>query len=107
HMYQIQLANPVEGSLEGLLANPADHPVTLVTGWNWLGYPLNVTMELNAALVNLTATPGDVIKYQNAFATYYEGYGWFGTLKNLVPGQGYMYHTDATVSKTFTFPTGQ
>ena len=106
HMYQIQVANAIEAILNGPLANPADHPVTLATGWNWIGYPLNVTMDLNAALANLTATPGDIIKYQNAFATYYEDYGWFGTLKNLVPGQGYMYHTDSTVSKTFTFPAG-
>jgi hypothetical protein len=32
----------------------------------------------------------DQVKSQFVFATFYEGWGWFGTLTDLQPGEGYM-----------------
>ena len=104
NMFQIELSNAVDFTLSGPLADPSDHEITLANGWNWIGYPVNQTLTVANALANLEATPDDIIKYQNGFATYYASYGWFGTLKNLEAGKGYMYHSLNTNNVSFTYP---
>ena len=62
-------------------------PLTLPGEWTWLSYPLQSPAAVADAL-QYNAQQGDQIKSQQAFAEYYEGYGWFGTT-TLEPGQGY------------------
>jgi hypothetical protein len=75
-------------------------------GVNWISTYVDITMDdLKAALI--AATPGVAISIKsksNGFANY-NGTRWIGGLKNLVPGQGYMYKSTATENKIFIYPT--
>jgi len=48
------------------------------------------SMALSAALSSLKLVNLDYIKSQASSATYYTGYGWFGSLTSMYPHQGYM-----------------
>ena len=60
-------------------------------------------MELSYGLSDLLPAEGDIIKSQNAFATYSGGL-WSGNLKYFVPGRGYMYQSHAAAGDSFVFP---
>ena len=64
--------------------------IPLVSGWNWNGYLPQVPLPVDAALSSLSLVNLDYIKNQTKSATYYEGFGWFGSLDMLYPGEGYM-----------------
>ena len=60
-------------------------------GWTWIGFPAQEIMDLNLALNGFPAYQGDRIKSQTEYAEYISSSGtWQGSLRNLVPGQGYM-----------------
>jgi hypothetical protein len=65
-------------------------PINLVSGWNWIGYLPQDPVPIADALAILTLEEGDYIKNQTASATYYEGFGWYGSLEDLEPTDGYM-----------------
>ena len=103
-MYRIATTEDGNFSLNGLCADPAEHPITLKQGWNWIGYVENVALEHNTALANMTtASENDFLKSYLNFATYYEGYGWWGELETMEPGQGYMIKVANPGS--FTYPS--
>ena len=107
-MYKIETSTTCTVTLEGTAVNPADHSITLNPGVNWIGFYGVQSMSVSAALTNLTATTGDVITSQDGFsATYHATYGWGGDLTTLVPGQAYLYTSQATTNKTFTFPASK
>ena len=104
-MYMILLDTNTTLTLNGRLANPADKVITIATGWNWIGYPLNHPMSLEAALSGIQPHDGDVIK-DMAFSATYSGNTWEGSLTQMEPGKGYMYlNTGATM--TLTFPSSK
>lgn len=76
--------------------------IPLVTGWNWVGYPSELNMQVNTALSNLNFADGDFIKGQNGFAVYDQFLGWIGSLDYLVPTRGYMLKVSAI--DTLTYP---
>jgi len=45
----------------------------------------------------------DIMKSQNGFATYYDGYGWYPGDFTMNPGQGYLYLSNAATNKTLTY----
>ena len=102
-MYEIFVSSNCTITLDGTLANPIEHPITINSGINWMGFPVSESMGLYAALVNLTPLNGDIIKDQRGSATYYNG-TWYGALNTLEPGKGYIYKSNATTVKTFCFP---
>ena len=102
-MYMIEISGPCTFTLSGTPVTPANHPVTLVPGFTWISYPLSQSMTVNEALSGLTPAIGDVIKSQNGMAMY-TGISWQGTLTHLEPGKGYIYKSNATTDKTFSFP---
>ena len=103
-MYMITVQTACEITLVGMPLSPAEHPVTISNGANWIGYPLNESMTLTEAFSGFP-TNQDVVKSKNASATW-NGHRWVGQLSNLVPGQGYIYQSKASGNKTFTFPSG-
>ena len=103
-MYEINVNGNVELTLNGLVANPASHEITIHSGWNWIGYPVQQSMSVANALANLNAANGDFIKSKTAFSTYEDG-SWTGGLNTLQPGHGYMYYSSAANTKTFCYPT--
>lgn len=88
----------------GEYADPADHPITMSPGWTYIGYVPTETILINEALAGLDATEGDIIKSQRAFANYYDGYGWYGSLTRLYPGEGLKYKSLNEEEVTFTYP---
>ena len=105
-MYEINVNGNVELTLNGLVANPANHEITINNGWNWIGYPVQQSMSLANAFANFTPANGDLIKSKTAFATYENG-EWTGGLNTLDPGYGYMYKSTANTTKTFTYPSNR
>ena len=102
-MYKIKMNQAGYSDLYYYNARPDLHPITVVPGWNYIGYVSDYEMDLNEALMGLEPSDGDMIKSQYAYANYYEGYGWFGSLNYMEPGKGYMYKA----ADTATFIYGQ
>ena len=103
-MYMINVSEDQELSINAPLADAADYTIELVPNWNWIGYPSNnANVDINVALNNLTPAAGDRIKTQNnGFAEFAFG-KWMGALRQLVPGQGYMYNNKSGETKTFVY----
>ena len=101
-MYQIKLNSACEITLEGIPLVPAEHPVIISNGVNWIGFPLNEGMTLTEAFAGFPANQ-DVVKSKTSSATW-NGQRWVGQLTTLEPGQGYIYQSKATENKTFVFP---
>ena len=78
----------------GLLI-PGSAPVPVNTGWNWIGYIPNYSLEVNNALKSLKDSGivqnGDLIKSQTSFAQYIGGNlnKWIGNLEYMTPPNGY------------------
>ena len=102
-MYKIKMNEPGYSYLYYYNARTDRHPITVVPGWNYIGYVSNNIMDLEDALIGIEPSNGDMIKSQYAYANYYEGYGWFGSLNYMEPGMGYMYKA----ADTATFVYGE
>ncbi len=103
-MFMIQMETEHTLNVSGILVNGEDIPITIsADGWSWIGYPMNTTQEINAALADLTPATNDILKAREGFSTYYPGLGWIGSLTSLTPGYGYMYQSQDTESKTFHY----
>ena len=103
-MYMIRVDNAVTATLTGTPADPANHPITLASGWNWIGFPTVNAMTLDEAFAGITPNEEDVVKGTAGPATYTTQYGWNGSLTGLEPGVGYMYKNNGE-SMTLTYPS--
>ena len=101
-MYQIQVSTGCTITLTGVPVDPADYPITIHSGVNWIGYLSGGSMTVEAAFSGLNPVNGDIIKSKDTYATY-NGTKWRGGLGTLEPGKGYIYHSKATEDKTFTY----
>jgi hypothetical protein len=79
-------------------------PVTLSEGWNWIAYTPFVSTNVNTALAGADPQLGDRIKSQYGIAIYGTSNQWEGSLKTLESGHGYMYFSNASQKKQFTWP---
>ncbi len=71
---------------------PIEVPITLISGWNWISCMLTTETPIEEALRQLIPSDGDMIKGQGANSTYDSvAKEWVGTLRTLIPGQGYIY----------------
>ena len=75
--------------------------VTFTAGWNYVPCPYQVSTALGQAFGSLALASDDTLKSQTAFTTYYVGFGWFGQLSSLEPGQGYKMKTAGGGPATF------
>jgi hypothetical protein len=103
-MYKIQTSTACQITLTGVPVNPADYEITVNPGNNWIGFPCGESMSVTDAFSGLHPVNGDVIK-SKAGSSIYQGTGWRGNVETLVPGQGYIYQSKATESKTFAYGT--
>ena len=101
-MFKITVENACEITLEGMPINPADHPVTLLNGNNYLGFPFNQEMTLLTAFAGF-AVNSDKVSGHTVNATYTRG-RWNGSFSALQPGKGYIYNSAASEDRTFVFP---
>ena len=100
-MYKVQMSQADNLHIMGKKVDPQATPITLVAGWNWVAYNGSQTISITDAMADMDPRDGDVVKGQRGTAMY-DGYEWFGGLKSLVPGQGYMIQT--TDARTFRYP---
>jgi hypothetical protein len=105
-MYQIKTTNNIPLSVEAQQVVPEEHPINIAPGWNWIGYPCTTVNQVSTRLTNFPSHNEDILKTHNAVTTYIEGYGWWGSLEYLTPGEGYMYKSNATESSTLIFSSG-
>ena len=103
NMYEIKTSVLCEVTLTGSQVNPEEYELTIVPGNNWIGYLPGEGMTLSEAFGTFPVN-GDVIKSRDYSATYRNGQ-WRGQLTGLQPGQGYVYVSNATESRTFTYGT--
>ena len=101
-LYKIQMDDDATYTCSALFCQPG-LPITLLPGWNWVGYPVSGTQTLAEALADFTAEEGDQIVGQDGFATYTAN-GWTGTLSSIETGRGYMLYTRQAKTLTFTKP---
>ena len=105
-MYKIQTSSEFEITLTGTPIVPAEHPITIKNGNNWIVYPLSDTLTVNEVFGAFAAV-GDAVKSANGSAVYAGNGNWRGKLVNLIPGQGYVYYSTTAEDRTFTFGTSK
>lgn len=88
YMYKANAADTLV--LTGTPYNLAASPISIIKGWNWLGFTSQQGMSPNVAFGSLTPLNGDIIKSQTEFAQYVAGKGWIGNLNFLEPDKGYL-----------------
>lgn len=91
-------------SIIGTSITAEESIVTIVPGWNWIGYPSLSNLPLETALAGLDPQTGDFIKGQYAFSVY-DDYEWIGTLDALRTGEGYVFYSASEGERTLKFPT--
>jgi hypothetical protein len=106
-MYMIRTNTACEAVITGHVGPFSQFPITVNSGWNWIGYPGQLSISLSDALSGFAAEPNDQIKSKNDGFSTYVVYGnaalWYGSLNELVPGQGYMYKSNSGQSKTLVY----
>jgi hypothetical protein len=68
--------------------HPCSIPITLTSGWTWVGFTLAYPTDITEAMSGYEASHGDIVKTLDRSATYYTDFGWFGSLSTIYPGQG-------------------
>ena len=100
--YKVKTTRLLLNTWTGVKANADSTQIALKKGWNWIGYPAAIDMEVNEAFANTEPDNEDYIVGQDGFAQYADG-EWIGTLETLETGKGYMYHSKS--EKEFTYNT--
>ena len=102
-MYMISVDTGVEITLSGTPIDPAEHPVTISNGSNWIAFPLAESMTVSDAFAGF-AVNGDKVKSRNGNSQYVRN-RWSGGVTTLMPGQGYIFISNAQEDRILTFPT--
>ena len=101
--YWIYATTDCTVELEGTPVNTEDVEITINPGWNWIGFPSAVELDVNEALAGFEAENGDQLQGEDIYTEYYGG--WWGELETLIPGEGYWYYSSSNVTKTLVFST--
>lgn len=102
-MYKLNLAANDTLILKGTVVNPTLVKINLSNGWTWIGFISIRQQSVTQALGGLTPSIGDLIKGKTNFAVYNgPAIGWVGSLKTMIPGEGYMYKSNGI--KSFYYP---
>ena len=88
----------------GNAVNPADYPITVKPGNNWIGVPSSIYMTIDEAFAGLSPVEGDLVKNQTVFSVFENG-KWEGDLLAIEPGMGYIYTSGDDIEKVFSFPS--
>ena len=102
-MYKIQTTTDCEIELSGNPINP-EQTITITPGYNWIGYPYNEEKTVNSVFSGF-AISGDRIMSGDTKSATSNGTTWRGQLTTLGPGLGYIYYSNASENRTFTFPS--
>ena len=102
-MYKISVADACEITVEGMPVDPTALLISIENGANWIAFPLSEGMTPTNAFAGF-AVNGDKVQSQNSNANYNNG-RWTGRLTTLEPGQGYIYQSGVSESRTLVFPS--
>jgi len=99
-MYLLKVAAATQISVTG---TPVALPKTLTIneGWSWIPSPYQTAVSLSDGIPSYNYVQGDHIKSQMQFSEFYSGYGWFGSLSMLNPGEGYKLRVSSGGPATF------
>jgi len=100
-MYKIKLNKADVLRFNGYPVDLNATPITIRSGWNWIGYLPQYAQSVSRALVALARVDGDYIKNLSNSSTYYSASNWFGDLTQMVPNGGYMLKAKNTGSLVF------
>ena len=89
-MYKLKMIQDDTMILSGMPVDVSQTLFDLGSGFNWIGYTPQIPLDLNIALSNIPEGNAQFIKSQSAYADYYAGFGWFGTLESMNPLLGYI-----------------
>ena len=103
-MYMVNVERATTLLLAAPRAVASAHPITLLPGWNWIGYISSDNMDIQDALSGLTPNDGDLIKNMSKASTFSSN-KWQGSLETLEPGDGYMYFNKGTEAMTLLYPS--
>ncbi|MBO4753949.1 MAG: hypothetical protein J5543_05095 [Bacteroidales bacterium] len=107
-LYKIYSPNSMYDECEipliGSIINPQEHAITITNGWNWIGVNTTNVISCEDAFAGLDPEEGDMVKGLEGFNTYVNN-RWRGLLTTLTPGNGYLYFSKSTASKTFCYPS--
>ena len=102
-MYKVLMASPRQLTVIGARPALSDKEISVEPGWNWIAFNETSIISVADAFAGITPEDGDLVKGKQGFAIY-DGYEWEGSLQALTPGQGYMYLSKATGTRTFNYP---
>ena len=95
-LYKMKAQNAGAIEITGYPAYVENSPISLVDGWNWIGYIPQNSGEINEALSSI-GDSGIYIKTQVESAIYYSNYSsWIGSLEFMYPGEGFMIHMEGS-----------
>jgi hypothetical protein len=101
--YQVFLKNGGSLQCTGAPVEPSQATMDIKEGWNWIAHLNQKILDLNKTLSLFPATSGDRIKSQTEFADFVAAtQTWEGSLKKMVPGQGYLLKSGQDVN--FQYP---
>lgn len=92
--YKVKMSASATLPVSGDAFNASKGIISLIKGWNWIGYPMDQIMTPTEALANLSASEGDMLVGMSGSADYVNG-TWIGDLEAMTPGLGYMLKTSA------------
>ena len=99
-MYAVQMLADRKLRVVGTSVNT---PVSVHTGWNWLGYYGRQVASLGDALQDLEKTDGDMLKAQRG-VSYWDVNSRSGSLLMMEPGVGYQLKSTAA-DHAFSYPS--
>ena len=102
-MYMVLTNATCSVELQGPAVNFDEMVITIVPGWNWIGYPCTEEMEITDALASFEAEVGDRIECNFGGIAEYLGDGFWMGFMTFEPGQGYMYYSSSSETKSLVF----
>lgn len=100
-MYKVQLTTAQSFQFYGQVPVPLPYQFRFDGVWNWMAYLRQGVEALPTGMPDFPYTHGDQVKSQYEFADYYDGFGWFGSLTRLTPGDGYKVKLSTTGVATY------
>lgn len=100
--YMIKVANACRLEYCGFPVNVANTSISVPQGWSWIGYLPQAPIPIGEALGSLSLENNDYIKTISSSATYYDDYGWYGLLEQMVPQEGYKFKKQSADVLTYS-----
>ncbi|MBC8256821.1 MAG: T9SS type A sorting domain-containing protein [Candidatus Marinimicrobia bacterium] len=89
-MYKLQMTAAADLVITGMPVDVTSTSISLIAGWNWIGYLPQNAGDLGEALASVGELATFISSQSSGTAQNYGDYGWYGGLATLEPGNGYL-----------------